>query len=162
MDILEFVRKLQEHAYRRKKAISKIEDLQLPIKQHLTKIALFPYHQSIKHWEKEVVNWLYSISEMKIKGKGVLKEKQYFEILYEEPWTPIEAIKQGIKNQIEVNEDLKPCIKNIEEKAKKLEYEAKKFFKEISKDLSSGDFSVKKTKKLLGEFRKTFLEDCND
>lgn len=159
-DVLGFVRKLQEHAFQRKEIKKSIESLQIPIKQHLTKIALFPYHQAANHWIKEIVVWLGKISEKQGKNKRLLKEKDYFHFLFEKPFTPLDLIEKGIELRIEEYEDLKPCMKDIRSKAVKIEKEAKKFLKEISKDLSEGTYSISKTKQLLKEYKNVFLEDC--
>lgn len=162
IDVLGFVKKLQEHAIKRKVAVEKIRDLQFPIALHLIKIAVYPHHRAVNHWIYEVLNWLTQISLMQIKGQGLLKEKQYFELLYDEPLTPLDVIKRGIKSVSKMYKDTKPCIKNIDETAVKIDNELKKFFKAVSKDLASGDFDYDKYEEMLKDYRKTFLEDCKD
>lgn len=162
IDVLGFVRKLQEHALKRKIVIQKIDSLQMPIRRHLMNIALFPHHQAVNHWKEEVLNWFFDISEMEVKGKGVLKEKQYFELLYEQPWTPLRSIEKGIKSRLNMYKDIKPCLKDIKSKAIKIDKEVKNLFKQLSKDFALGTFDYGEYEERLEEFRKTFLGDCND
>lgn len=160
-EVLEYyLWKLQEHAFKRKNAIKKIEDLQFPIAIHLVKIAVYPHHRDVNHWISEVLNWFTQIGTMKIKGQSVLKEKEYFDYLYIQPLTPIEAVEDAIKGVID-DYDVKPCVKDITQKAKKIDKELKELYKKLSKDFVNRGYEKRKWRRILNEYRQKFLEDCD-
>lgn len=162
ISITEFVKTLKEHALKRKKVMQKIDSLQFPIAKHLIKIAIFPNSQETRHWQKEVLNWFIDIDMMDVKGQARLKEKQYFELLYKEPLTPLNVIERTVKNLIKFYKDLRPCVKNIKEKSIKIDENARNLIKNLSKDYANNTFDADKYERLIENYRNIFLEDCND
>ena len=79
---------ITEMAFNRKTVIRKIEDLEDQINLHLVKIIRYKDDVNFSKHLKDIKNWLVSIQKLDVGKKDKkLPEKEYFKLLFEQPFT---------------------------------------------------------------------------
>ena len=129
---------ISEMAFDRKTVIRKVEDLEDQINLHLVKIIRYKDELNFEKHLKDVKNWLVQIQKLDVGKKNKkLHEKEYFKLLFTQPFTDATNIKR-IQNY--EKSDLKdysklPRIRSEQETVELLF----KIHKEIAKRLSNDD-----------------------
>ena len=129
---------ITEMAFDRKTVIKKIDGLEKPLNLHLIKIIRYKDDLNFEKHLKDVKNWLVQIQKMDVGKKNKkLPEKEYFKLLFTQPFTDATNIKR-IQNY--EKSDLKdysklPRIRSEQETVELLF----KIHKEIAKRLSNDD-----------------------
>lgn len=129
---------ITEMAFDRKTVIRKVEDLEDQINLHLVKIIRYKDDLNFEKHLKDIKNWLVKIQKMDVGKKNKkLPEKEYFKLLFIQPFTDAANIKR-IQNY--EKSDLKdysklPRIRSEQETVELLF----KIHKEIAKRLSNDD-----------------------
>ena len=100
---------ITEMAFDRKTVIRKVEDLEDQINLHLVKIIRYKDDLNFEKHLKDVKNWLVQIQKMDVGKKNKkLPEKEYFKLLFTQPFTDATNIK---RIQDYEKSDLKDCSK---------------------------------------------------
>ena len=129
---------ITEMAFDRKTVIRKVEDLEDQINLHLVKIIRYKDDLNFEKHLKDVKNWLVQIQKMDVGKKNKkLPEKEYFKLLFTQPFTDVTNIK---RIQDYEKSDLKDYLKlpriRSEQETVELLF---KIHKEIAKRLSNND-----------------------
>ena len=129
---------ITEMAFDRKTVIKKIDGLEKPLNLHLIKIIRYKDDLNFEKHLKDVKNWLVQIQKMDVGKKNKkLPEKEYFKLLFTQPFTDATNIK---RIQDYEKSDLKdylklPRIRSEQETVELLFV----IHKEIAKRLSNND-----------------------
>lgn len=129
---------ISEMAFNRKDVIRKIEDLEDQINLHLIKIIRYKDEVNFEKHIKDIMTWLIKIQRMDVGKKDKkLPEKDYFKILFLQPFTDIKNTKR-IKNyeRAELKSYTKLPILRTEEETIEIIFIIQK---EIAKRLSEDD-----------------------
>jgi hypothetical protein len=95
-------------AFSRQKALEKLDDLSLPVSEHIFKLLILSKHQSVPHWKQELKNWRkalsrYNVSKAKSPNYNKVTLKKY---LYQDPLGTTadrELLHQIIKTDYDIN-----------------------------------------------------------
>jgi hypothetical protein len=81
------LRYFYEQAFKRELFLQKCNDLSSQITKHLIKILLYPNNTESKHWKIEVIGWIDSLREIKLKN-GLKKKVSSVKIalIDDSPW----------------------------------------------------------------------------
>ena len=129
---------ISEMAFDRKTVIKKVQDLEDQINLHLVKIIRYKDDLNFEKHLKDVKNWLVQIQKMDVGKKNKkLPEKEYFKLLFTQPFTDatnIKRIQNYEKSDLKDYSEL-PRIRSEQETVELLF----KIHKEIAKRLSNND-----------------------
>lgn len=137
MSIIDNIKSLiQEMAFERDKAESKITDIGIPVLLHLIKILKWEDKDNYDKHIKDINGWLFSIKRILIKPKGKrFKPNQYYSFLFEEQIKNVNDITNAVYGDLQNYHNLK-VINTDREVYNKL----KNIYKQLSNDISDGSF----------------------
>lgn len=138
MSILNNIKSLiQEMAFERDKAETRVTELGLPILYHLIKILKWEDPLNYDKHISDINNWLFDVQDVVIKPKGKrFKPDQYFSFLFEEQIESVIDVTKKINGKLQPYHNLRE-INSDPEVYNKL----KLIYKQISIDISSNNFT---------------------
>jgi len=155
---------LFEMSYERAKALGKIEDIAIPLLDHIFKIILFPKAQQYNHW---LFDEIYNKMVLKIfddysniKGGKSLKFKDYYIALFLEPFSSVDqhrVVVKKIQKISNIEDNLKPkfnFLKLSEQETMKIYNTLNIFYKELIKQNMENLISKKELDFLVKEYLK--------
>lgn len=121
-----------ELAYNRKVAMDKVRDLSLNTSMELLKILMYRDSRNQNHWKGKLEGWLNSIKRY---SKGTLKERDLFNLLWNEPLGNLDQLEDLI-SMVE-GDYYKPSYHIDYDNLSLLHNKMKKIFINISLDISN-------------------------
>ena len=133
-DYLTTVTTINEMAYNRKAAISKIDDISKPIIEHLVKILKYKDPINFNKHCKDINEWVEKINELKVKS-GKLNQKDYYNAMWDLRMEPnnYDVIKRILIKQQPDYGSLEQTDLDYKELFEKI----KDIFVKLSKDMGS-------------------------